>query len=147
MNALYTVVVEKLSFVDCFVFKHLFNKTINEYVSMVQNTHERKLGKLGISIPKFNNDNKTVFNLSTYCLSKREEFLLKLGLDFGLPCYKPTYNQFYSSLEMLFSRLKNLHLNTDLTNLRHQMQVLAQTTYNSLTTQWTPFFSKRDLGK
>ena len=146
MNELLNAVKEKLSFIDCFVFKHLFNKSINEYVSMVQQTHERKLSKLGISIPNFSNGNKTVFNFSSYSLSKREEFLLSLGLDFCLPCYKPSYNKFYSSLEMLFSRLKNLHLNIDLTSLRNQMQVLAQTTYNSLTTHWTPFFSKKDLG-
>ena len=145
VNTLFGTVTEKLSFVDCFVFKHLFNKSINEYVLMVQRTHERKLDKLGISIPKFN-DNKTVFNFSSYSLSKREEFLLSLGLDFGLPCYKPNYTNFYSSLEMLFSRLKNLNLNIDVTNLRNQLQVLAQTTYNSLTTHWTPFFSKKDLG-
>ena len=43
MNNLLVSVTGKLSFVDCFVFKHLFTKSINEYVSIVQRTHENKL--------------------------------------------------------------------------------------------------------
>lgn len=144
-NNLLTSVKTSLSYVDNIVFRHLFNKNIDEYVSMVQGIHERKLCKLGINIPKFQNDNKTVFNLSNYVLSKREEFLLSLGLDFGLPCYKPSYNQFYGSLESMFSRLLKLQLNTDSLALRTEMQALAQKTYNNLNPHWAPYFSKKDL--
>ena len=66
-------------------------------------------------------------------------------MDFGLPCFKPSYNQFFGSLESLFSRLNNLHLNADMLNLRTQLQTLAQKTYNGLVTRWTPFFSRKDL--
>ena len=112
---------------------------------MVQRIHERKLTNLGINIPRFQNNNKTVFNLSNYELSKREEFLLSLGLDFGLPCFKPSYNHFYGSLESLFSRLVNLNLNADVISLRMHIQTLAQKTFNNLSTCWTPYFSKNDL--
>ena len=118
---------------------------MEDFVSVVQRTHKRKLNRMGIIIPNFKNNNKTVFNLSSYNLSKREEFLLSLGLDFGLPCFKPSYNQFYGSLESLFSRLNNLHLNTDMVDLRTQLQALAQRTYNGLTTRWTPFFTRKDF--
>ena len=118
---------------------------MQEFVSIVQGTHEKKLSKLGIGIPNFSNDNKTVFNLSDYLLTKREEFLLSLGLDFGLPCFKPSYNQFYGSLESIFSRLLKLQLCNDVVNFRTQMQVLAQKTYNNLKTGWAPFFSRKDL--
>ena len=144
-NSLFTNVTSKLSLIDSFIFKFLFNKCMQEFVSLVQGTHEKKLSKLGIGIPNFSNDNKTVFNLSDYLLTKREEFLLSLGLDFGLPCFKPSYNQFYGSLESIFSRLLKLQLCNDVVGLRTQMQVLAQKTYNNLKTGWAPFFSRKDL--
>ena len=145
-HTLLTSVKRSLSLVDFLVFKYLLSKNIDEYRTVVQRTHERKLNKLGINIPNFkNNNNKTVFNLSNYELSNREEFLLSLGLDFGLPCFKPSYNHFYGSLESLFSRLLNLKLNTDIPALRSHIQALAQKTYNNLSTSWTPYFSRNDL--
>ena len=144
-HTLLTSVKSSLSLVDFMVFKYLLSKSVNEYLAGVQQIHERKLARLGINIPNFNNNNKTVFNLSCYELSSREEFLLSLGLDFGLPCFKPSYNHFYGSLESLFSRLLNLKLNADVPSLRMHIQALAQKTYSNLSTRWTPYFSKRDM--
>ena len=84
-----------LSLIDIIIFKYLFNKNISEFVSLIRERHERKLRNLGIFTPTLSREGKTVFNFSHYVLSKREEFLLSLGLDFCLPNYKPNYCKFF----------------------------------------------------
>ena len=142
---MYQLICNNLSIVDLILFKQLFNKNINEYVSLVKGVHHRKLRRLGISIPCFNNENKTVFNFSKHVLSRREEFLLSFGLDFCLPNYKPSYSKFFLPLELLFHKLRNLPFSTDLSKLQYELSFLAQNTFRSLTKQWTPFMNKDDF--
>ena len=123
----------------------MFNKNISEFVSLIKERHERKLRNLGIFTPTFSREGKTVFNFSHYVLSKREEFLLSLGLDFCLPNYKPNYCKFFLPLESLFVRLKNLKLCPNLSNLQKRLSELSHTTFRKLKTHWAPFFTKEDF--
>ena len=138
-------IYRSLSIIDMIIFKQLFNKNINEFVSMVKSVHLRKMRSLGIIIPSFNKDNKIVFNFSNCVLSQREEFLLSLGLDFCLPNYKPSYSRFFLPLELLFHRLRKLPFNVDLSKLQSELSHLAQKTFRTLSKQWTPFFTKEDF--
>ena len=117
---------------------------VDSYVCDVKNTHQDKLYKLGITIPKFLDPKKVVFNFSDYVLSEREEFLLSLGLDFCLPNFKPSYSQFFLSFELLFNRLRNLRISPDLKNFEGELRHFAQKAFLNLKSGWLPFFSKED---
>ena len=138
------LIQNSLSIVDTVIFKDLFNKNINDYVSMIKRVHWRKLRTQGISVPNFRRENKTLFNFSKYVLSSREEFLLSFGLDFCLPNYKPSYCKFFLPLELLFHNLRKLPFNTDLSGLQFELSNLAHNAYRSMTKEWTPFFKKSD---
>ena len=122
----------------------MLSKTLQSYSEQVQSVHNRKLSRLGIQIPKFIDPKTTVFNYSDYVLSKREEFVLSLGLDFCLPNFKPTFNKFYLPIENLFTRLKALKLPSDLSVLQNDLQTIAQKTYQKSNQNWLPFFHKSD---
>ena len=144
-NSLFNVIRDTVSFIDFIYAKSVLANSTNSYSENVQNTHSRKLERLGIQIPKFLNSKSTVFNHSNYVLSKREQFLLSLGLDFCLPNFKPTFSSFYLPLELLFTRLRSLQLPGDLPSLQRDIRNLAQNTFFSKsTTNWLPFFRKDD---
>ena len=145
ISQLKPTIFSTMSLIDVIVFKYLFNKNISEFVSLLKERHERKLRNLGIFTPTFSREGKTVFNFSHYMLSKREEFLLSLGLDFGLPNFKPNYCKFFLPLESLFVRLKNLKLCSNLSKLQNQLAELSHTTFRKLKTHWAPFFTKEDF--
>ena len=145
VNGLKLHIFSILSVIDVIVFKNLFNKNISQFISLIRERHERKLGNLGIFAPAFARDGKTVYNFSHYVLSKKEEFLLSLGLDFCLPNYKPSYCKFFLPLESLFVRLRNLKLCNNLSNLQKQLSELSHTTFRKLKTHWAPFFTKEDF--
>ena len=144
-STMYDSVLDNLSILDRIIFKFLFNKNIAQFVSTVQDIHQRKLLNLGITIPKFHNNNNVIFNFSDHQLTNREELLLSFGLDFCLPCFKPSYCQFFGALESVFSRLISLKLPLNTEEFRSHLHVLAHKTFNNLTTSWTPFFKKQDL--
>ena len=85
------------------------------------------------------------FYFSDYRLSTREECLLSLGLNFCLPCYKPSFARFFAPLELLFSKIVNTGLVMDKEQFRSQLSNLTHDTFNNLTTQWAPYFKKSDM--
>ena len=88
---------DRLTFIDGIYLKFLLNKITSKYVSETTLIHERKLLKLGIHQPKFISPKDVIFNYSHYALSKREEFLLSLGLHFCLPNFKPKFASLFFS--------------------------------------------------
>ncbi len=54
-----------------------------------------------MSVPKF-----SFYNHSSYHLSNREIFLLSLGLDFSLPCFKPKFVDYFLPFEKLATAIK-----------------------------------------
>ena len=112
----------------------------------MKKVHERKLLKLGVHLPNFLNPKDVIFNLSSHVLSKREEFLLSLGLDFCLPNFKPSFTKFFLSFEVFFNTIRQLPSHVDMESARQSVQAIAHKTYNSLkTTNWFPFFKKSDF--
>ena len=141
---LYETLKSTLSFIDFIYVKSILSRNNESFISNVKRTHTNKLIRLGINKPKIPNCLNTVFNFSKYVLSKREEFLLSLGLDFCLPNYKPNLTSFYLPLELLFQRLRSLSLPCKFSELQRDLQSLSQKTYNTLRPSWLPFFKKDD---
>ena len=84
-----------LSLLDYWYIRSLLDKNISKYAMSTTRVHERKLLNLGIHQPKFTSPNDFIFNYSSYSLSKKEQFLLGLGLDFCLPNFKPKFANFF----------------------------------------------------
>ena len=143
-NSLFNVLQNTVSLIDFIYVKNVLTNYVKIYSTNVQNINTRKLERLGIQIPKFLDSKSTVFKYSNHALSKREEFLLSLGLDFCLPNFKPSFRSFYLPLELLFARLRSLQLPSDLPSLQRDIHNLAQKTFSKLTSHWLPFFRKDD---
>ena len=79
-------------------------------------------------------------------LSKREEFLLSLGLDFCLPNFKPNYCQFFLPFERFFNSIRNLPVHTNIETAQQTIQNIAHEVFSSLkVTNWFPFFKREDF--
>ena len=57
----------------------------------IKATHAKKLGNLGLTSQGGIVASKVIFNLSSRVLTKVEEDVLKLGLQFGLPVSRPKF--------------------------------------------------------
>ena len=135
-----------LSFLDKIYIRSLLEKNISKYVADIKATHERKLLKLGVRKSKFITPEDVIFNYSSYKLSKKEKFLLSLGLDFCLPNFSPKFPQFFLPFEMFFDNLKKLPSHINLEKARQSIQNIAQDAFNSLKTpHWFPFLKKDDF--
>ena len=108
-------------------------------------THERKLLKLGIHQPKFISPKDVIFNYSDYTLSKREEFLLSLGLHFCLPNYKPKFAHFFLPFEILFRSIRHLPSHINLELARQSIQNIAHRAFSRHKPTWFPFLKKDDI--
>ena len=138
----------KFGLVELIYLKSVIGKNVTSYERKIKAVHERKLLKLGFSLPKFLNPDKVVFNFSNYNLSQREKFLLSLGLNFNLPNFKPSFNKFFISFELLVRKLQTLTQveNRNFEETRKRIQGLAHNLYNevSRTSCSFPFFKKDD---
>ena len=110
-----------LSLLDRLFIKSVIKQNISKYAMQVEKIHDRKLLKLGIHKPKFICPKDVIFNFSDYVLSKREEFLLSLGIDFCLPNFKPSYTNFFLSFEMFFDTVRHLPYHIDLESARQSI--------------------------
>ena len=119
---------------------------MNRFVADTNRTHERKLLKLGIHKPNFIAPSDVIFNFSNYVLSRKEELLLALGLDFCLPNYKPKYTDFFLAFEVFFHNIRQLPSHINLEIARRSIQNLAHKTYSSLKhSNWFPFLKYEDF--
>ena len=135
-----------LSVLDRIYCKNIIKENIDKYVSKVKRVHDRKLLKLGIRKPRFMLPNDVIFNYSNYVLSKKEEFLLSLGLDFCLPNFKPNYTKLFLHFELMFNMIKNLPHHIDLESTRRSVQAIAHKALNVCKyPSWFPFFKKEDF--
>ena len=69
---------------------------------------------------------------------------MSLGLDFCLPNFKPCYSKFFLSFELLFGRLRNLSILSDLKNLQGDLQQFVQKSFAELRGSWLPIFKRDD---
>ena len=108
--------------------------------------HEKKLLKLGICLPKFMSPKDLIFNYSNYSLSKKEEFLLSLGLDFCLPNFRPNFSKFFVYFEIFYNTIRQMPSHINLETARQSIQSVAHkafTSYNNMS--WLPFLKKQDF--
>ena len=117
---------------DGLYFRTLLRKSVGSFGSGVRITHQRKLLRLGIQQPKFVSPADVIFNFSDYKLSKKEKFLLSLGLDFCLPNYKPNFASFFLPFELFFNNLRNLPNHLNLEKALNVIQEVAHKTYSSI---------------
>ena len=86
-----------------------------------------------------------IFNFSDYNLSKKEEFLLSLGLDFCLPNYRPSFAKFFLPFELFFNSLQHLPSHLSIETAQQSIQNIAHKAYSACKkTSWFPFFKYSD---
>ena len=104
---------QQISFIDYHSCLFFLSKRVNTYRLAVQETHNKKLKRLGAT-PCINScdPSKVIFNLSHRNLSERQKFLLSFGLEFGLPSFI-NHIKHYTPFEFLASRLKSEPLAPD----------------------------------
>ena len=135
-----------LSGLDLIYIKSKLSTYINQYTTNITAVHNRKLNKFGISQPDFQFIYQVLFNFSSYTLSKKEKFLLSLGLDFCLPTSKPKYVNYYTSFEKLANSLSYYGDNHTFNLFRKDCTYLAHKTFtNYWNKSWFPFLKKEDL--
>ena len=144
--SLSTSFYDSLSFIDGMYFKSLISRNLRSYITETKRIHEQKLLKLGLQQPKFVSPKDVIFNYSNYTLSKKEEFLLSLGLDFCLPNFKPSFSKFFLPFELFFNRLSHLPSHIDLETARQSIQSIAHKAFSSYkVNNWFPFLKKQDF--
>ena len=94
-----------ISMTDNMYLKNFISRINHNTAEDVENKHRMKLAELGIS-NKLIPIEDTIFNYSSISLSKREKFLLSLGLDFKLPNYNLDFINYFASFEKLANILK-----------------------------------------
>ena len=145
-STLFSSFFNGLSLLDKIYVKNLFNKNISKFVFDTSTIHNRKLLKLGLQKPRFLAPKDVIFNFSKYNLSKKEEFLLSLGLDFCLPNFKPRFPQFFLPFEIFFSNIRQLPSHLDLEKARQLIQNVAHKAFASYKApSWFPFFKQEDF--
>lgn len=135
-----------LHLLDRLYLKSLIRSNVKKYITDVKLVHERKLMKLGVRLPKFLSPKDVIFNYSDYCLSKREEFLLSLGVDFCLPNFRPSFPKFFLSFELLFNTIRHLPMHSNLELARQTIQSIAHKAFSKCkVSSWFPFFKREDF--
>ena len=98
-NRFFTSTIDH-TFLKCNISKINFS-TINS----IKDKHKQKLARLGITNDLYPIE-KSLFNYSNKALTRREKYLLSLGLDFKLPVRKINHISYFSSFESLVGNLK-----------------------------------------
>ena len=99
---------ENIGRLDFVHVKSFIEKGVKLYKEKVLRVHKKKFLSWGGSWNPTNiSSDKCIFNFSNYVLSSREEFLLSLGLNFSLPCFKYPKKELLLHFEHLILRLQN----------------------------------------
>ena len=135
-----------LSFLEIIYIHSCLSRYINAYSDRINAIHQNKLSKFGVSQPDFKFIDQVVHNYSSYTLSKKEKFLLSLGLDFCLPTTRPKYVDFFLAFEKLANTLSFFSDHNAFTSFRKECSHLAYKTYTShWDKNWFPFLNKKDI--
>jgi hypothetical protein len=123
----------------------------NKVIENIKKTHKSKLFKLGISpIATLLDVKKVIFNYSNKVLSKEEERILLLGLDFSLPIHKLNFANYHLVFEKLFKTLNNVPMFNCVNNARnvfrsHLQTIASKYFYNFKSHKNScPMFSRND---
>ena len=146
LNQLQQSLKNSLSLLDIIFIQSKLATYINTYSNRISATHNKKLSTFGISQPDFNFMDQVLFNYSSYTLSKKEKFLLSLGLDFCLPTSKPKYVNYFTAFEKLAHSLSYFGNSSTFNLFRKDCSHIAHKTFTSYwKNNWYPFFKKEDV--
>ena len=107
-NTYVTNIKESIGWFDFTHVKSFIEKGVELYKDKVLDIHRRKYSSWGGSWSPTNiSPQNCIFNFSNYVLSNRESFLLSLGLNFCLPCFKYPKKELLFHFEHMISRLQN----------------------------------------
>ena len=139
---------EKLSFIDFNVLNVFIDNVTTKFCNSISEIHKRKLINLGghYNLTSCKPDD-VVFNLSDYCLSEKEKFLLSFGLNFCLPIMKLKFSTYFLSFESLVYRLKqqSIHYGKDVTSVIRELKCTAYKYFNKFKQGECPIFKKDDV--
>lgn len=132
-----------LTFHYCLKF---VSEAVRVYELKVESIHERKLSRLSIQSPRSCKFDDVVTNLSSFRLDDRLKFLLSLGLEFGIPCFKPNFNSYFLAFERLILSLKNIPVyKVSFDKVISSVKLLAHRSfYSKFRCVAHPFFVKSD---
>ena len=120
----------KVSWLD---FKFLLSRLTrenNSKISRVKTIHAKKLKSLGVPLDSVLDASKVIFNLSNRVLSKEEEEILKLGLQFGVSSGKVRFVEHYLHFEKFIQQLSKLKKdNEQFEEISSKIKGLAQEGY------------------
>ncbi len=137
---------QSLTFIDNIYVRSKLSKVISVFCATVEKIHNQKFNKLGVSVPKFSFNNNVIFNHSSYHLSNRENFLLSLGLDFSLPCFKPKFVDYFLPFEKLATVIKPICNPDTFIKFRKDCSNLAYSTFTRPKQNiWYPFLKQPDI--
>ena len=146
VSALNSNLKTSLSYLDVIFIHSQLSSSVNTYSNKVVEVHNRKLIKLGVNKPNFKFMDQVIFNYSSVSLSKKEKFLLSLGLDFCLPTAKPKFVTFFLSFEKLAHILSRYGINDNFNSFRKECSYLAHKVFTShWGHNWFPFLKKEDI--
>lgn len=137
----------KVSTLDFISLKSLAIKNCTASINHTKLVHQRKLRKLGIHQPNFNNPNDVIFNYSNHTLTNKERFLLSLGLNFSIPFFHPNFPKFFLPFERLAHSLKNFSTADKFPAVCNIIRTTAHKHFQQKRKQnsWLPFFNLQDL--
>jgi hypothetical protein len=137
---------QQFSLLDFLFFKSQLNKSLYIYREQISAVHNNKLRKVRVQPPNFDFIQNVIFNHSSVKLTKKESFLLSLGLDFSLPFFKPSFTQFFLPFEQLAQAVKPLSELNNFKNFRRNCTAFAHKSYaNSQQSNQFPFLKYSDL--
>ena len=135
-----------LSFLEILYIHSHLTRYAKSFTDRIKEIHNNKLLKLGISQPDFKFVDRVVFNHSSYTLSKKEKFLLSLGMDFCLPFVKPKFINYFAAFEKLANVLSSFSNNENFSAFRRDCSHLAYKTFTGhWSKNWLPFINKGDI--
>ncbi len=108
--------------------------------------HNNKLNELQIQQPNFRFIYNVIFNFSLYNLSKKEKFLLSIGIDFCHPCFKPIFSQFFLPFGQLSQCIKTVRDSSSFYTFRKLCSTVVYKSFHSLLNpNLYPFLKTKDL--
>ena len=94
-----------VTWLDFKILVSKLTKGVGFKLGKIRDTHTKKLHNLGLSSQGGIGASKVIFNFSNRVLTKVEEDVLQLGLQFGLPDAKPRFVDHFLAFERFISNL------------------------------------------
>ena len=120
----------KVSWLDYKVLLSRLTRENSSKIIRVKTIHNKKLKSLGVPLDSGLDASKVIFNFSNRVLSKEEEEILKLGLQFGFSSGKVNFVEHYLHFEKFLQQLSKFKKdNEQFEEITSKIKSLAQEGY------------------